>query len=162
MPIAAPNGNGFANLTATFAAVSAKRAAATVKTLCSQVMFTAGDPVGVYHLGQIPSKAIIDPRSVALVAAIAGLTSVSVGISGAGGQAVAPGVPNCLVSATTWAAGGSLSLTGAITAANGQKEAWQLAGLASDPGGVLEVYLTTGAGPTATGVATTFLSYLVD
>ncbi len=163
MVAALPNGNGFKNPLAFPAAVRALYAAAQNKTMVSQWTFTNGDAIGsVYHLGWVPSNAIIDPRSVAIVQPITGLTSVSVGISGPGGQAVNPGVANCLVNAQDWHAGGSFSLAQNVAPANVQQQAWQLAGLASDPGGVLEIYATIGAAPTATGVATTFLERLTD
>jgi hypothetical protein len=117
MAVVSTNGNGFKNLVASFAQVGAIMAEATVKALVSQVAVGNGDDIGsIYHLGWIKSNAIIEPTSVAIVQAIAGLTNVKVGISGSGGQAVAAGVNNCLVNGVNWSAGGSFSLTGAITA----------------------------------------------
>jgi hypothetical protein len=160
MAVVSTNGNGFKNLVASFAQVGAIMAEATVKALVSQVAVGNGDDIGsIYHLGWIKSNAIIEPTSVAIVQAIAGLTNVKVGISGSGGQAVAAGVNNCLVNGVNWSAGGSFSLTGAITSANAQKRAWELAGLSADPGGNLEVYATLGAQTSAAGVFTTFLRW---
>ncbi len=162
MATAAPNGNGFKNSTTFPTGVPAIFAEGNDKTICSQITVTNGDSANsVYHIGQIKSDSIIIPLSFAAVQAIAGLTLVNVGISGPGGQAVNAGVANCLVAAADWHAGSmNQSITSALTAQTAQNRAWQLAGLAADPGGNLEVYMTAVNAPAGTGVITFFLDHL--
>lgn len=163
MAVVSVNGNGFTGTLQGSVAIQQPRAEfaqATLKTLNSQVSLANGDSIAsVYHLGWIPSDVMIDMDSNMQVQANAGLTTVSVGISGSGGQATAAGVANCLVTALNVAAGGKFSMTGNITAANVQQRAWQLAGLAADPGGYLEVYLTINAASSAATVITSGLRY---
>jgi len=153
-------GNGSVNST-TSQAVRAEFAAAQRRTVNSQVVTANGDSINsIYHIGNIPSDAMIDPDAKVVAGVNGGLTSVSVGISGSGGQAVAAGVANCLVNAQNWSAGGTFSLTGNISVANQQQRAWQFAGLASDPGGLLEVYATLNAASTAAINLNFFLHWL--
>ena len=72
---------------------------------------------------------------------------------------------NCIVAAQTLAAAATISLaaaagSGVATAANKAKRVWQLAGLATNPGGNLALWLTINAAATATGNVKAEIEYL--
>ena len=89
--------------------------------------------------------------------AIAGLTSVSVGLNNRGGTKVAA----ALMSAVNISAGGSFAMTSAVSIANYNQRAWQLLGLANDPNAMLDVELTLNAAATASGAIAGFIKHLV-
>ena len=131
---------------------------ATVKSLLFNIAAVNGDSIGsVYRLGRLPSNAILlGQDNIAYSAAIAGLTSVSVGLDNLLGTTA----PAALVSAANWSAGGQFSLVSAIAAANYTNPIWQILGLASDPGQQIDVTLTLGAALTASGAITGNFQYV--
>lgn len=123
-------------------------AVAYVKNSYFEIAIGAADSINsVYWLARIPSSARIKPQSTFYVGAIAGLTSLSIGVDNLKGTKVA----NALVSAVDVHSGGAFSLVSAIAAANYAKELWQLLGLSSDPGGALDIYASVLAAPGAAG-----------
>lgn len=139
-------------------------AAAEVRMLNSQIAITNGDNItSIYRFGEIPADCIIDPNSVLWYYAATGLTDFDIGLRYPNGGAVI--VADCIVNGHDIHLAGSTTLaaatgSGIATPANQQKRAWELAGLASNPGGNLEVYGTANAAPTATGVVNLFMRYL--
>ncbi len=134
-----------------------QEAKATVNALAFNIAATNGDSINsIYKLGRIPSNAIILPESSLYCPAIAGLTSVSVGLDNLLGTAVAA----ALMSAVDIHAGGTFSMLSNVAVSNYLQRAWQLLGLASDPGQRLDVYATLNAAATASGAITGFLKYL--
>jgi len=138
-------------------------AAAENRTMVSSIAITNGDSIAsIYRFGEIPSNCILDPTSVFTFAAATGVTDFDIGLRYPNGGAAL--VADCIVNGQDIHLAGSSTLaaatgSGIATAANQMKRAWQLAGLASDPGGNLEVYGTANAASTATVVANLFLNY---
>ncbi|WP_407155178.1 hypothetical protein [Bradyrhizobium sp. STM 3557] len=117
--------------------VSAVFAEGTEKSINSQISIANGDSAtSVYYVGKVPSNALISPRSNVFVPATAGLTDYSLGFTGA---------PKALMSSVDVHLGGTFSAVSAVAVTNYIQRAWQLAGLASDPGGMLDVFVTLGA-----------------
>lgn len=142
-----------------YSTIASKEAKAGVNAMSFNIAAANGDSIAsVYKLGRLPSNAIILPISTLYCPAIAGLTSVSVGLDNLLGTKVAA----ALMSAVSIAAGGSFSMVSAITAANYLQRVWQLLGLAADPGQRVDVYASLGAAATASGAITGFLYYLAD
>lgn len=142
-----------------FNTISSKEAKSGVFAMSFNIAATNGDSINsVYKLGRLPSNAIILPNSTLYCPAIAGLTSVSVGLNNLVGTKVAA----ALMSAVSIAAGGSFSMVSNITTANYFQRVWQLLGLASDPGARIDVEATLNAAATASGAITGFLYYLAD
>lgn len=139
--------------------ISPKESKAGVQCMSFNIAATNGDSIAsVYKLGRLPSNAIVLPTSTLYCPAIAGLTSVSIGLDNLIGTKVAA----ALISAVDIHAGGSFSLVSNVTTANYLQRAWQLLGLASDPGARFDVYASLGAAATASGALTGFLFYIAD
>lgn len=125
--------------------VNAVYAQADTRTINSKVDVANGDSAdSQYFIGQVPSNAIIDPRSAFYYTAITGLSNVDVGFRND---------PDALVDGDTFVSAGAQTLAGhgTLTVANMNKRAWELAGYSSDPGGVLDVILTIHNNATAAG-----------
>lgn len=117
--------------------VEAVFAEATEKSINSQLAVANGDSAtSIFYVGKVPSSALISPRSQVFGPAVASLTSFSLGFAGA---------PTALMNAVDIHTGGPFSAVSAVGVANYAKRAWQLAGLSSDPGGMLDVFATLGA-----------------
>jgi hypothetical protein len=131
--------------------IEAVFAEGVLRQINSKAAIANGDSsTSVIYFGKIPSSAILDPKSQVYAEAITGLTSFSLGFVGA---------PAALMSAVDIHAGGNFSAVAAVGAANYNKRAWQLAGLASDPGGLLDIIGTLGADAGAAGSITTAIAY---
>lgn len=127
------------------------------RTVTFNIPATNGDSIGsVYRLGRVPSGCIITPTSVLYCPAIAGATSVSLGLDNLAGTAL----PAALMSAVNISAGGTFAMTSAIAIANYNQRAWQMLGLAADPNAMLDVYLTLNSALTASGAIAGFLNYI--
>jgi hypothetical protein len=130
---------------------------ATVRAFAFNIAATNGDSINsVYKLGRVPSGAILLPESLLYCPAIAGLTSVSVGLDNLAGTAQA----GCLMSAVNISAGGSFAIMAAVAVANYNQKAYQLLGLSADPNSNLDVYATLNAAATASGAIAGFLKYI--
>jgi hypothetical protein len=125
----------------------------------SLVAITNGDSIGsIYYLGEIPSNAIPLLYGLIKTDAITGVTSADLGFYQPQAGAVIAGA--ALFAAQTLAAAATLLFSaGAITPSNANKKAWELAGLASDPGGNLSIGLKLNAAATATGNLAMALPY---
>lgn len=121
------------------------------RQVTSKASIANGDSAtSIAYMGKVPSNAILSPVGNLYAPAIAGLTSVSLGFAGAAGA---------LMNAVNIAAGGAFPAMSAVAVANYTKRAWELAGLTSDPGGMLDVILTLGTAATAAGDVVLALPY---
>jgi hypothetical protein len=131
--------------------VEAVYAEGSERSINSQIAIANGDSAtSVYYVGRLPSSAIIDPRSMGYHAAIAGVTDFSLGFAGA---------VKALMSSVDTHSGGAISATSGVANADLNKRAWQLAGLSSDPGGMLDIFATLGANASGAGVVTFKIGY---
>jgi hypothetical protein len=163
------NGQGYANPNATATnpvAVSADFASPHVHTIVSTIGVGSTDSINsIYNIGTIPTDAVIDPASLVYSSNnITGLTSMSCGFGG-NPQPAQPletwsAQPTDLVDAADWHSGTSFSLVSNVTEADYAEQVYQLLGLSLDPGGVVSVYCTVGAAPSATGTLQFFLKYM--
>lgn len=135
------------------------------KAIVSTITVNSTDSAtSTYHLGYIPTAAVIDPASLVYSSGISGLTSMSCGF-GANPQPVSFQIgtwsaqPAVLVSAASWASSGSYSLVSAVSVADYTEQVYQLLGLSLDPGGVVEVNCTVNTGPSAGGTLQFVLKY---
>lgn len=113
------------------------------RTIASKISVANGDSQNsLLYFGKVPSNALLSPGSNLYAAAITGLTSFSLGFAAA---------PAALMSAVNVAAGGTFPALSAVSLSNYTQRAWQLAGLSSDPGGLLDIVGTLGANAGAAG-----------
>jgi hypothetical protein len=130
-------------------ASNSQESRAIVKSSFFKITATNGDSINsIYKLGRLPSSALILPQSNLYCQAIAGLTSISIGLDNTLGTVLA----TALASAVSIAAGGSFAINSNVPIANYDQRVWQLLGLASDPGALIDVNLLLNAAATATGV----------
>lgn len=130
---------------------------ANVRALTFNIAATNGDSAtSVYKLGRVPSGSILLPESTLYCPAIAGATSISVGLDNLAGTVSAA----CLMSAVNISAGGSFSMLSAVAVANYNTKAWQILGLSADPNQLLDVELLINNALTASGAIAGFLKYL--
>lgn len=148
MPVVARYTAGYPNPNAGFSAVGELSMLKVNGSLFDIPVDATDDATSVHYLARIPSNALILPISTLLTPGIAGMTQYSVGLTNLKGTTVA----NALVNAQSLVSAGNVSLVGNIAAANRRRRAWQLLGLASDPGGLLHVIGTCVTDPTASGV----------
>lgn len=150
MAVVTGYGTGYKN-PAAIKAVEAVYAEGAEKKIFSQISIGNGDSINsVYFVGRVPSNSIISPGALVYAPAIAGVTDFSLGFTGA---------PKALMADVDIHAGGSFAARAAVSVANYGQRAWQDAGLASDPGGMLDVFATLGAAATAAGVVTVSIPY---
>lgn len=150
MAVVTTYGTGYKN-PAAIKAVEAVFAEGAEKKIFSTVLVGSADSIAsVYFFGRVPSNAIISPGALLYAPAIAGLTDFSLGFAGA---------PKALMSDVDIHAGGSFAARSVVSIANYGQRAWQDAGLASDPGGFLDVFATLGAAATAAGSLVLSLPY---
>lgn len=136
MAVVTGYGTGYKN-PAAIKAVEGKFAEGLPRTINSQISIANGDSIAsVYFVGKVPSSALLSPGSNIYLPATAGLTSFGLGFTGA---------PAALMSAVNVSAGGIFPAMSAVSVANYIQPAWQLAGLSSDPGGMLDLFVTLGA-----------------
>lgn len=108
----------------------------------SKIDITNGDSIASkFFVGRVPTNAILSPLSRMDYEAVAGVTTMDVGFAGA----VA-----ALVAAKDVSSAGNASAVSAVAVANLNKRVWELAGLAADPGGMLDIFATLNAAATAT------------
>jgi len=133
------------------------QAKGVLKTLTFNIGVVSGDSIGsIYKLGRVPSDAILLPESTLYAAAIAGITSVSVGLNNLGGTVL----DTALMSAVDIHAGGSFAMLSAVSIANYGTRAWQMLGLSANPNAMLDVELLVNAAPSAAGAVAGFLKFL--
>lgn len=121
----------------------------------SNIQVPVGEAPGDTDIfGRIPSSCKIDPGSKVYWGALTGITSYDLGLYAEGTPWVidaTKGSANCLIAAKDVHLAGNSDMTAAITPDKGGKFAWEIAGLASDPGGFLLVVGTVhAAGGTST------------
>ena len=132
-------------------------AKANVKAITFDIAAVSGDSIGsIYKLGRVPSGAILLPESTLYCPAIAGLTSVSVGLNNLAGTVL----DTALMSAVNISAGGAFPMLSAVAIANYNYRAWQLLGMSADPNAMLDVEMLLNAAPTAAGAIAGFLKFL--
>jgi hypothetical protein len=142
MAIVTAYGTGYKN-PASLSAINTRNRGAESRAIVSVVTPTAGDnATSRYFVGTIPSNAILDPSS-SVISGVTGFTAADLGFTNAGGGALLGAGLNLNAAAV-------LPLPLLQAAANIGKAAWQVAGLAADPGGELDVVLVPSAG---TGLA---------
>jgi len=148
---------------ASLKAIDGINAAAEVRRINSLISIANGDSIASqYLIGEVPADAILDPLSSIVCSAITGVTTASIGFAYPNGGAMI--AANALVNGQTLAAAATVSLaaatgSGVATPANMAKKAWQLAGLASNPGGNLALWLTINAAATAAGTVWSNIGY---
>lgn len=151
MGVVTKYGDGYKDPAAT-KQIDATRAEARVLAIMSQITITNGDSnTSQYFVGRVPSNSILLPNGTFDRDAIAGNTAFSLGFAGA-----LTALVNALDAHT--AALGTSALS-AVTAPNRNQRAWVAAGLASDPGGMLDIIASIGADATGTGTMTFFIPY---
>ncbi len=140
---------------ASLRAVEAIFAAAELRKIGSNFTITNGDSIGSkYMIGEVPADAVLDEYlSRILTGAVTGATDCDIGVAYPNGGAMI--VADCIVNGQTLASATTVSLaaatgSGVATAANAAKKVWELAGLSSNPGGNLALWLTINAAATAT------------
>ena len=154
MAVVVKYGSGYKD-PAAIKAADAIFAEASMKAINSQITITNGDSIASnYFVGRVPSNAIIAPVAEYRNQAIAGVTSFSLGFAAAGAQLV-----SAVSLAVASALGVGVNAMVAVPLANLNQKAWQLAGLSSDPGGMLDIVATINAAATATGVVTFTIPY---
>lgn len=148
---------------ASLKAIEAINRAAEVRLIKSLIAVTNGDSSGSrYFVGSVPTNAKMNPGGSLYYSAITGVATAKMGFYYPNGGAAINDA--ALMTGQSLAAAGSVSLaaaagSGVATPANMEKFVWQLAGLASDPGGELDIVLTTAAAATADGSIYAELSY---
>lgn len=170
MGVVTYNGQGYSNPT-TSQAPDRTFAESQDKLVFSLVNVANGDSAtSVAYIGRVPSDArFVFGENNVILPAIAGLTSLSVGLAKPAQDVNNPPVSasaaqianilsaTCLLNAVNVAAGGTFAL--GPTTGNWKKRAWELAGLAADPGGYLDVIATIGNAAGAAGTLEFFLGF---
>ena len=148
---------------ASLKAIDGINAAGEERGINSMIPIANGDSIGSrYMIGEVPSDALIDPRSFLVTTAITGVTTADIGFAYPNGGATI--LQTALMAAQTLAAAATITLqaatgSGLATGANMAKRAWQLAGLATNPGGNLAMWLTINAAATAAGTVWCHIDY---
>lgn len=140
--------------------IDAIYAQAEKRAVVSTISIANGDSINsTYRVGQFPSNAIIDPKSVYYYSAITGVSDIDFGFAYQADGALID-IDN-LVDGDDVTVAGSQTLFGhgTLTAANSQKRVWELAGLTSDPGGKIDLLATLKAAATAAGTIQFFIEY---
>ncbi len=153
MAVVTKYGTGYRD-PASLKAIDGIQRAAELRQIKSRATITNGDSIASkYFLGSVPSNAKINPGATLYFGAVTGVATADLGFANPNGGAMI--LQTALFTGQSLAAGGSTALSaatgsGIATPANMDKAAWQLAGLAADPGGELDVVLTITAAATAT------------
>jgi len=165
MAIVQYNGAGYSN-SVTSQAPFKDFAEAQDKNIYSLANIANGDSIGSqFYIGRVPSDALFKfHNSLLLTSVNAGLTSVSVGLALPAPNILTPPAGAGLMQAAT-------ALMNAVdvhiannyplgpTTGNWGKKAWQLAGLAVDPGGYLDIIATLNTASTAASTMEAFINY---
>lgn len=131
-----------------------RQAHGVVRTLSFRAEITNGDSIAsTYVMGRIPSNARILKQSQLHTDAITSATDADLGFVND---------PDALIDGATLASATSLAGMSAVNIANMHEKAWQLADLAADPGGYLDVVLTLNAAAGADGDVVLDLLYVTD
>lgn len=158
MAVVAKYGTG-ARDPASLQAIDGIKAAAEIRSINSVITISVGDNTNSTHvIGELPADAILDPDGKYYYGAT-GLTDLDIGFAYPNGGAVIDA--DNLVDGDDVSTAGSQSLFGhgTLTLANSQKRVWELAGLASNPGGNLAIIATQKAGTAAAATIAFFLKY---
>lgn len=153
MAVVTKYGSGYRDPTS-LKAIDGIQRAAEIRQIKSKATVTNGDSIASsYRLGSVPTNAKINPGATLYYGAITGVATADLGLASPNGGAMV--LQTALFTGQSLAAGGSVTLaaatgSGIATPANMDKAVWQLAGLAADPGGELDVVLTITAAATAT------------
>jgi hypothetical protein len=145
------------------AAINALNAAAEVRVINSLITVGSADSIASkYMIGEIPADALLDPNGGLTCTAITSFSDCDVGLAYPNGGAMI--VADCIVNGQTLASATTVTLaaatgSGVATPANMKKKAWELAGLSSNPGGNLALWLTANAAATAAGTIWARLPY---
>lgn len=148
---------------ASLQAINGINAAAETRKINSLISVANGDSIASkYMLGEVPADAIFEAQSGITCTAITGATDCDIGLAYPNGGAMI--VADCIVNGQTLAAAATVSLaaatgSGVATPPNMAKRAWELAGLTSNPGGNLAVWLTINAAATAAGTVWSNIGY---
>jgi hypothetical protein len=148
---------------ASLLAIDGIKAAAELRTINSLISITNGDSIASkFMIGEVPADAILSPGGTLYYDALTGATDCDVGVAYPNGGTMI--VADCIVNGQTLAVAGSVTLaaatgSGVATATNIAKRVWELAGLTSNPGGNLALWLTLNAAATATGKILARLGY---
>lgn len=152
MAVVTKYGNGYRDPSSLKAIDGIKRGA-EVRMIKSKATIANGDNSGSkYYMGSVPSNAQINPGATLYWGAATGVTSAKLGFYYPNGGAAI--LDTALFSAVDIHLAGSSTMfaaanSGIATPANMDKAAWQLAGLSADPGGELDIVLTTAADASA-------------
>ncbi len=121
--------------------INAVYADAQNRSVNSMISIGASDGIGsVYYVGQVPSNAIIDPASTFYFEAATDVTDFDLGFAND---------PDALVDGLDIHLAGSDRVMKSVATASLNKRAWELAGLSSDPGGMLDIIATLKAAASA-------------
>lgn len=148
---------------ASLKAIEAINAAAEIRKIKSLIQVANGDSIASkYMIGEVPADAILDQGSSIYFSAITGASDCDVGVAYPNGGAMI--VADCIVNGHTFASAGSTTLaaatgSGVATPTNAAKRVWELAGLTSNPGGNLALWVTLNAAATAAGQILSDISY---
>lgn len=133
-------------------------AGSPIRQLFGEQTIANGDSIAsVIYFGQVPSSARILPASILYHEAITGVSDFDIGLKY--GDTVDADV---LADGVTIASAGTKSVMTSVSAANRGKYVWQLLGLASDPGGLVDVIGTLNAAASAAGLVQMYLQYQVN
>lgn len=140
---------------ASLAAIDAINAAAELRKIGSNITITNGDSIASkYMIAELPADAVLDEyMSRILTGAVTSASDCDIGVAYPNGGAMISA--DCIVNGQTLASATTVSLaaatgSGVATAANAAKKIWELAGLTTNPGGNLALWLTINAAATAT------------
>ncbi|MFT4115426.1 hypothetical protein [Bradyrhizobium sp.] len=162
MAVVTKYGTGYRDPTS-LKAIDAISRGAELRVIKSRASIANGDNSGsLYYLGSLPSNAKINPGATLWCTAITGVSSAKLGFYYPNGGAKI--LDTALFSGQTLASATSVTMaaaanSGIATPANMDKFVWQLAGLSADPGGELDLVLTTAADASAAGDVWLELSY---
>lgn len=113
---------------------------------------TNGDSIAsIFYIGKVPSSAKPAPGGVVTHSAITSLTDIDIGFTAD---------PDALADGLNVSSAGTKSPTAAVAVANMDKMFWQLAGLSSDPGGEMDVFMTLKAAAGADGTIHFYIPYV--
>lgn len=148
---------------ASLKAIEGINAAAEIRKIKSLIAVASGDSIASkYMIGELPADAMLDPFSSVAFTAITGASDCDLGIAYPNGGSMI--LADCIINGHTFAAAGSTTLaaatgSGVATPPNMAKRVWELAGLASNPGGNLALWLTFNAAATAAGTIFSDIAY---
>lgn len=162
MAVVTKYGSGYRDPTS-LVAINGMQRAAESRDIRSLITITNGDSIASkYFIGSAPSNAKLKPGSLIYFDAITSVVSVDIGLAYPNGGATI--LDDCIVNGHDIHLAGNTALSaatgsGVATPANMEKALWELAGLTSDPGGELDLFLTIDQAATATGKVLAIIGY---